>query len=68
MSVVILVVREEHKRRAAEFCQRHRDFTTYEVMDDLATEFERVAREARTKALQDAAEFINAMLKDLGST
>jgi hypothetical protein len=44
---VVLVVAEEHQRRAAEFCRLHRgDLATSETMDDLAAEFERVARAA----------------------
>jgi|HubBroStandDraft_2_1064218.scaffolds.fasta_scaffold01263_10 hypothetical protein len=48
----VLVVTEEHQRRAAEFCRRHRDFTTTEAMDDLAEEFERVAREVRGEVVR----------------
>lgn len=55
MRDVVLIVAAEHERRAAEFCQRHRDFTTSESMDDLAAEFEKVARAARERALKDAA-------------
>jgi hypothetical protein len=56
--MVILSVEAEHTDRAAAFCQRHRHFTTSEAMDDLAAEFERVAREARAQALKDAAEWV----------
>jgi uncharacterized ferredoxin-like protein len=45
----------EHQRRAAAFCQRHRHFTTTESMDDLAADFERVAREARADTLRRVA-------------
>jgi len=52
---VVLQVGDEHQRRAAAFCQRHRHFTTTESMDDLAAEFERVAREARADTLRRLA-------------
>lgn len=48
----ILSIAEEHERRAAEFCRRHRDFTTTEAMDDLAAEFEKLARVTRFKVLR----------------
>jgi hypothetical protein len=53
-SVTILVVDEQHEQRAAEFCRRHRhrDLTTSEAMDDLAAEFEKVAREARSEVVR----------------
>lgn len=54
----VLAVAEEHNRRAAEFCRRHRDFTTTEAMDDLAAEFEKLSREVRNKALKDAVEWV----------
>lgn len=57
----VLVVAEEHERRAAEFFRLHRHFTTSEAMDDLAAEFEKVAREARAKALRDAAEWVQTV-------
>ena len=47
-----LTVAEEHERRAAEFCRRHRHLETSEAMDDLAAEFERVARDARAAVLR----------------
>lgn len=50
--IIILVVAEEHEQRAAEFCLRHRHLTTSEAMDDLATEFERIAREARVESAE----------------
>jgi len=49
----VLVVAEKHNARAAEFCRRHRHFTTTEAMDDLAAEFEKVAREARAEVLRE---------------
>lgn len=52
---VVLQVGDEHERRAAAFCQRHRHFTTTESMADLAAEFERVAREARADTLRRLA-------------
>ena len=55
----VLVVAEEHQRRAAEFCRRHRDFTTTEAMDDIAEEFERVARVARARERNDAGAILN---------
>ena len=58
MKGAILVIDEEHDRRAAEFCRLHRHFTTSEAMDDLAASFERVACEARAKALKDAAGWV----------
>jgi len=54
---VILHVDDEHAQRAAAFCQRHRNTTTSEAMDDLAAEFERVAREAKASALRLAADW-----------
>jgi len=53
----ILHVDDAHARRAAAFCQRHRHTTTTEAMDDLATEFERVSREAKASALRLAADW-----------
>jgi len=53
----VFVVAHEHQDRAAAFCQKHRHFTTTEAMDDLAAEFEKLAREVRDKALKDAAEW-----------
>lgn len=54
----ILRIAKEHEDRAAAFCRdhRHASFSTTETMDDLATEFEKVAREAREKALEEAEE------------
>lgn len=53
----LLHVDDEHQRRATAFCQRHRHTTTTEAMDDLAAEFERVAREAASAALRRAADW-----------
>ena len=61
MKDVALSVAEEHVRRAAEFCRQHRDFKTSEALDTLAAEFEKVARAARAKALQDAAEWVETV-------
>jgi hypothetical protein len=54
---VVFSITEERQRRAAEFCRRHRHFETSEAMDDLAAEFEKLAREVRAQALKDAAEW-----------
>jgi hypothetical protein len=51
---VVLHVDERHQDRAIAFCQRHRHTTTTEAMDDLAAEFERVAREAKAAAFRAA--------------
>ena len=48
---VVFTVAPEHEDRAAEFCRQHRHFTTTEAMDDLATEFEKVARNTRAEML-----------------
>ena len=61
MTTIVLMVSEENKRRSAEFCRLHRDFTTSEAMDDLAAEFERVARVARATSLRDAAEWVETV-------
>ena len=63
MRDVVLIVAEEHERRAAEFCQRHQDFTTSESMDDLAAEFEKVARAARAQAMKDAASWCQNVVR-----
>lgn len=47
----VFVVAPEHEDRAAKFCQKHRHFTTTEAMDDLAAEFEKVARNTRAEML-----------------
>lgn len=54
----ILRVEQQHVDRASAFCMAHRhaSFLESEIMDDLATEFEKVAREAREKALDEAEE------------
>jgi hypothetical protein len=54
VAAVIHHVDSEHERRAAAFCQRHRHTTTTEALDDLAAEFERVAREAARVARAEA--------------
>lgn len=58
LRATVLVVADRHQRRAAEFCRRHRHFTTSEAMDALAAEFERVGREEarreRVRALERA--------------
>ena len=63
MRDVVLSVAEEHKGRAADFCRKHRhdNFVMSEVMDDLADEFEKVARAARARALADAAEWVETV-------
>lgn len=55
VAYVPLEVADPHQQRAAAFCQRHRHTTTTEAMDDLAAEFERVARGAWGAALRSAA-------------
>jgi hypothetical protein len=67
---VVLQVAGDHERRAAAFCQRHRHFTTTESMDDLAAEFERVARQGerdgRQRAFLDTSEWCVKEAKDSG--
>ena len=53
----VLAVDEEHTKRAGEFCRRHRHVEASEAMDALAAEFEKLAREARDRALRDAAKW-----------
>ncbi len=65
---VVLQVDDEHERRAAAFCQRHRHTTTTEALDDLAAEFERVAREASGAALRRAATWCSDQSTKEGTT